>query len=66
MNLIEPVEEPKTPTDPIGRLVEASPSYSDFSFGGGGYSGSSSNSGGQRPDWARRVFTDGGSYFGGN
>jgi len=72
MNLIQPVSEPKTPTDPIGRLVEVSPSYSDVSFDGdrysdgGRYSRSSPSSGGQRPDWARRVFSDGGSYFGGN
>jgi murein L,D-transpeptidase YcbB/YkuD len=71
MNLIKPVEEPKTPTDPIGHLVEASPpSFSDFSFGGDGFSSRSSSgrsysgpppsykSG--RPDWARRVFSEGG------
>ena len=69
MDLIEPVEQPKTPTDPIGRLVESSPSRGEYfgqrGYGGGGYSGAPANFNTARPDWAKRVFSGSGSFAGG-
>ena len=67
MNLIKPVPEPKTPTDPIGHLVEATRSSSDSRASRRrGYSEAAPSFSTSRPDWARRIFSDGGSYFGGN
>jgi len=71
MNLIKPVPEPKVPTDPIGSLVEASsPSSGEgprgrrnnrYSDGGPPVSFNAT-----RPAWAKRIFSDGGSFSGGN
>ncbi|MGE0767335.1 MAG: L,D-transpeptidase family protein [Hyphomicrobiaceae bacterium] len=68
MNLIKPVSEPKTPTDPIGRLVEVSPEFSGFSGLSSSGPGSSYSSGAstQRPEWARRAFSSSGAFSGGN
>jgi murein L,D-transpeptidase YcbB/YkuD len=58
MHLVKPVPQPTVPTGPIGRLVEASPSFTEF-----GFSGTSSTT---RPDWAHRMFSGSGSFAAGN
>ncbi|MGD9805851.1 MAG: murein L,D-transpeptidase [Hyphomicrobiaceae bacterium] len=67
MHLIKPVQEPKTPTDPIGHLVEASPSFDRFTSRGSGFSNMPSASvSAPRPEWARRVFSGEGAFAAGN